>query len=158
MLSAPGLIDLNELSLNQYSVDPRQKENQDNVREADQKLMLKLVQSIRRENSELSLDLLKDSGHRKIFEKWNEICSLAELEQIANTKRPDKIQLAKMLAIELQILRPSTVGLHQKRTVRSWGDLAAKPSSTLGVLPTFKNVTRFNPNRCVLRNGNWELP
>ena len=74
---------------------------------------------------------------------------------MARVNRPNKTQLAKLLMIESQI--NSSGNGQDVSTIRrlGWGDFATQVSGNLSVLPSFKNVTRFDPEKSVYRDGQW---
>ena len=121
-------------------------------------LMLDLVRAIRREQTQHALQLLSSPENRTIFADWREVCSLEELDQIARANRPSQVQLSQLLAIELQIVRTDSSSNIPVRQVRNWGDHAMQVSNSLGVLPTFDDVTPFDPRKSVYRNGDWMEP
>ncbi len=162
VLSDPESGDANELSETRYGMGSKQNENSRSAKsdfsETEKARMLELIYAIRRENSSKSKRLLDDDGNHEIFQKWKAYCSLAELKRIASAQRPSKVQLAKLLSIEIQILNSDTTVIARPVRSKAWSDHASRPSSTIGVLPTFENVTRFNPKQSVYRNGRWEEP
>jgi len=121
-------------------------------------LMLELVHAIRQEKSERARQLLNSPENRSVFEGWRELCSFAELEQMALVNRPSRVQLSKLLAIELQIVRDVNSANISTPQHLNWGDYAVQVSNTLGVLPTLENITPFDPRKSVFRDGIWVEP
>lgn len=152
----------NELSATPFGMGFKQNGNskvaETDFSETEKARMLELIYAIRRENSSKSKLLLDDDGNHKVFQKWKAYCSLAELKRIASAQRPSKVQLAKLLSIEIQILNSDTTDITYPVRSKAWSDHASRPSSTIGVLPTFENATRFNPKQSVYRDGRWEEP
>jgi hypothetical protein len=126
---------------------------------ADQKrLMLKLIHAIRKEKSDQAIKLLTPASNRNVFDLWSDDCGLEELDRMARVNRPGKSQLAKLLIIESRIMSPQTNPVNPSGRKLNWGDFATQVSGTLGALPSFNNVTRFDPEKSVYREGRWVKP
>ncbi|MFK7766115.1 MAG: hypothetical protein AB8B55_02650 [Mariniblastus sp.] len=156
ILAVPTMGDLKGEMQNPFSIK-NGLASQSKKTEEDRERMLKLVHAIRREMADVENSLLKDNDKRKSYANWEEICSVAELDQIAAAERPSRVQLAKLLAIEIQVLQSESPAVKPKQD-RGWGDSATQPSAAIGVLPTFENVTRFDPRQSVFRDGKWDYP
>ena len=123
--------------------------------EEEKAMMLGLVTAIRQERFSTALKLLKPRVNRQAIDKWKTICTLEEIERIANVNRPNKAQLSKLLSIETTIRSEDSIA---KLKNQEWGDQAMQPSSNAGRLPTIENVTRFDPSKSVFRNSRWIVP
>ena len=124
--------------------------------ESDKQTMLSLVHAIRKGESAKARSLLKSSSNRIVFSRWRDQCSLEELDQIAVVNQPSKVQLKKLLSIEIRITQDSELAEQQLNRKLSWGDYATQTSTNKGILPTFENVTEFNPNESIYENGIWK--
>ncbi len=122
---------------------------------ADRELMLRVVVAIRRENSEVAMGLIRSEENRKSFEKWEQLCTLEELTRIAAADYPSRSQLGRLLAVELAARQPETAKLDPGSKKMTWGELAMEPGTEFSVLPTIANVTQFDPEKSVYRNGIW---
>jgi len=126
--------------------------------EVEKELMLKIVIAIRRENSETAIGLLGSAQNRESIKKLSNLCTLQELDLIATSDQPSKLQLRKLLSVELAIRQPGIASPQPVLSRSSWGELAMQPAPKFSALPTFANVTEFDPNRSVYRNGVWVRP
>ena len=124
--------------------------------QAEKQLMLKLILALRQERPIEASNILSSAENRDSLNKWNEQCTLGEFDRIATVNRPSKLQLSKLLTIEVMVRQPSSNRVGTRR--QGWGDLAMQSTGSFGVLPTFKNVTRFDPDQSVFRNNRWVLP
>lgn len=122
----------------------------------EKQLMLQLILALRQEQAIEASKILESAKNRNSISKWNNHLTLAEFDQIAFKNRPNKLQLSKLLAIEVMIRQSDSANVVPLQ--QGWGDLAMRPSKNLGVLPTFKNVTRFAPEDSIFRNGQWLRP
>lgn len=137
--------------------------------------ILGLVRAIRKEDRTqilAMLNLLQDDDLKSAFKLLDELCSPEELERIASVIRPNKSQLGKLLRLEIALMddhlggqQPgssnpmgsSSAGSKLKRR-KSWGDFATAPSSELGPVPSFENLTQFDPEKSIYRDDSWIRP
>ena len=123
--------------------------------QAEKQLMLSLVLALRQEQALQASKILKSAENREKLKRWSDHCTLKELERIATKPAPTKVQLHKLLQLELLIRQTRT---ETSSTRQDWADLATKPSGSLAVLPTLANATRFDPANSIYRNGEWISP
>lgn len=132
--------------------------------EEHDKLMLRLILAMRKENSKEAIELLSSLDNQEIFQNWSEFCSLKELQRIARVNRPSMSQLSKLLRIELQIRsRANALKTENPNTIQSakrknWGDFAMQGSGLLSLVPSFENATTIDPSQSVYRAGEWVRP
>lgn len=121
-------------------------------------LTLKLIHAIRKEESDTATKLLDSPDNRAVFSFWSDECRLEEFDRMARVNRPNKSQLGKLLRIELQVTDPGHDLNSPSNRKLNWGDYATQVSGNLSVLPSFDNVTRFNPRKTIFRDGEWVEP
>ncbi len=127
-------------------------------------LTLELVQSIRRQKSDIAISLLRNPENRQAFAAWDQHCSIEELDQIASANQPSKSQLSKLLRIELDVIRMQNGDLvdepENARVVDQlgWGDWAVRTSSLPSVVPGLDNISEFDSRESIYRNGIWVRP
>ena len=126
--------------------------------ETEKELMLKVVVAIRQEDSNTALGLLNSDPNRESLKKWSTICTPQELDRMATAKRPSTAQLRKLLAIELAVRQPEGAIRKPVLSNSSWGELAMQPAANFNPLPTFANVTEFDPGKSVYRDEVWVSP
>jgi len=123
--------------------------------EAEKELMLKVVVAIRRENPDAAIDLLSSDQNRDSIRKWRKLCMPEELDRMAAANQLSKLQLRKLLSVELAIRQPELTNPKAATSKSTWGELAMQPAPKFKALPTFGNVTEFDPDKTVYRNGVW---
>ena len=126
--------------------------------QAERELTLELVHAVRREESDEATKLLASNANREVFARWSEVCGLAEFDRMARVNRPNKAQLGKLLQIELQIINKGKTSATPQTRRLDWGDYATQSAVNLGVLPSFENVTSFDPTKTIYRDGVWVQP
>ena len=125
---------------------------------AEQELILKVVVAIRQEDSDTAIGLLRSDQNRESIKKWSNLCTPEELDRIAAASRPSTLQLRKLLSVELAVRQPELTNSKPAMTKSGWDELAMQPATQFSALPTFANVTQFDPSKSVYRNGIWVRP
>ena len=91
------------------------------------------------------------------LENWSDLSSLADLQAMTDSSRLSRLQLRKLLTLELA-LQDSESPRQPAPPADSWAEQAQEPMHGWTQLPSFDNVTEFDPTKSIFRNGEWIKP
>jgi hypothetical protein len=124
------------------------------------RLLVKLIQDIRRGQSPDAEKTLASEDTENLFRSQN-LISKQELVQMTRVNQISKAQLLKLLSVEIQ-LKTNNAESSKSKTAGGasddWGELAFEKSDAVFRLPNLKSVTEFDPTLSVFRDGQWALP
>ena len=131
---------------------------------SDQIAMLSLLRNIRQGKTSAARTALNSVKSKRIIEKWAAQISYDELSTISRANRISKSQLAKLLQVELAILKVAASEdknagqTSNTETKSSWIDDAVEVTRAIPEIPNLETVTVFNPKHSVYRDGQWVEP
>lgn len=116
---------------------------------------LTLVQTIRREASQQAINLLRDEFLRERWKSLRLNCPLAELDQMARAPSLSRDQMRKLLTLEVALLSraPKLPGPSSRG---GWSEQSLHTEGGIHRLPTLDQLTEFDPESCVYRDGQWQ--
>lgn len=149
------LLRLNAPDANQVKALEKKTTSQSQFSNAENQLMLTLILALRKEKSIEASKILRSPENRKSLKRWKDHCTLKEFERIAASSQPSKVQLNKLLSLELMIRGKASSNSGSRQ---DWADLAAQPANSLSILPTLDNATPVDPTKSIYRDGKWISP
>ena len=118
--------------------------------------LLRCLQHLRRGETRQAGDLLAQPAVMNAAARSKDICSLAELKEMVLLNRLAPEQLERILRLERFLKHPETGAL--RKAPNDWGVQSRIPFGIWAEMPTFQNVTEFDPAKSLFRDGNWSDP
>lgn len=149
-----------------YARNPRSEstrlasKKQDPVASTDDRARQQLLQAIRlirREDNASAIKILNTPDVLAELGKWSELVSAGDIRLMTGSTRLSLPQLRKMLTLEIALQDFKNQPQRSNQPL-SWSEQAQEPMSGWTQLPSFENVTEFDPDKSVFRNGQWVKP
>ena len=119
--------------------------------------LLGLVKAVRTSDRERAIELTSRDAIKKSWSRWSGLCNWDDLGRVIKSDGPSAIQLERLLQIEAELLT-NQAALHPTNRLQSWAVQSADYDARTELLPTFSNVTEFDPRQAVFQNGQWMEP
>ncbi len=125
--------------------------------------LLSAIRLIRRGRSPASASLIDQPPQRRVIQRFSHICSWQELVNWSNQTELSTADLAKLLRLELALIRQADDSTSDEPPPTE-GPPSASWSRTLRqnaqpvALVDFSNVCEFDVNHSVFRDGQWTSP
>ena len=123
---------------------------------------LEMVRMVRRGLREEALKRLTADSTVSSSTPWSDLVSIDQLTQMATQERLTQEQLHRLLQMELALLDStfaSASDSHRESTTpEDWTEMAQSGAATITEIPSFKNITPFDPEACVYRGNRWVRP
>lgn len=131
--------------------------NQERVPSTDDQAreqLLQAVRLIRREDNASAVKILSSRDVLAELENWSDVISVKDLRAMTGSTRLSLPQLRTLLTLEIA-LQDSKTRPQRPGQSRDWSEQAQQPMSEWTQLPSFDNVTEFDPEKSIFRNGQW---
>jgi hypothetical protein len=119
--------------------------------------LLQAIRLIRRENNAAALKILSLPDVQAELKKWSELVSAGDVRAMTNSVRLTLPQLRNLLTLEMALQNGEDQPSHASPSP-GWSEQAQEPMRDWTRLPTFANVTEFDPARSIFRGGQWLEP
>lgn len=119
------------------------------------KKLLECVRHARREQFEAARSVLQSAEVMRELKNWSKLVSMAEMDNVLNSDRLTTQQLKKLLTLESALLDPDDSIADQ---THGWYEQSRERTDAWTSIPTFGNVTEFDPSLSVYRDGQWQHP
>ena len=137
--------------------EPEKRKPSDNTDARTRQRLLQAIRLIRQEDNESAIVILRSREVLRELEKWSDLASVIDVQAMTRSSRLSLSQLRKLLALEIALADPE-YQLQASNRAPSWGEQAQNAMSGWTRLPSFENVTEFDPHKSVFRNGRWIKP
>ena len=127
------------------------------IEEETKKQLLELVKAVRTGDRERGTELWNRDVIKKAWNHWSDLCSWDDVGRMLEAGEPSSIQLERLLQIEVELLTNQAT-LPPTNRLGSWAVQSADYDVRADLLPTFSNITEFNPRRSKFLKGQWIEP
>jgi len=116
--------------------------------------LLRLLVAIRTENLILARQLLRQPEIGQDWKRTVMICSWGELNRIIEEDGPSSLQREELLKLEVEILTGQKL-IRGRQRPDVWSVQAQNRDDRAELIPSFSNVTEFDPQQALYRGGRW---
>lgn len=120
--------------------------------------ILNLVRAIRRGQKLDAVKWLNQPNLESMLMPWSTIVSVDELDSMARSTKLTASQLHRLVKIELSIVTNDSLSDSAEDRKTDWSEDAWAKASPDAELPSFKNITPFDPQKSTYRSGLWVKP
>ena len=116
--------------------------------------LLRLLVAIRTENLTLARQLLRQPEIGQDWKRTVTSCSWGELNRILEKGGPSLLQREELLKVEVEILTGQKL-IRRRQRANAWSVQAQNRDDRAELIPSFSNVTEFDPQQALYRDGHW---
>jgi hypothetical protein len=124
---------------------------------------LEIVRLVRRGASDEAMHRLAMDSTVAALNRWSDLISIDQLRQTVTQEQLTGEQLLRLLRMELALADPtsaiaSDINPATSLQAANWAELARRSAATIPEIPSFNNITAFDPEASIFRDNRWVKP